>query len=279
MTSQNLLSITAIAAVLLTTSCQQNTTTQETTNTDSTAAAANTAPIVMEEVMNSEEFPDAQLSMGNTTTSMSGDSVKVIFNFNVKNYDLKGQTSDSVKGICSNSDKGQHIHFILDNSPYAALYEPKHDVTIAKNTEHYLLAFLSRSYHMSLKNKNAAVLYHFKVDENGKLQKLDVPNTPMVFYSRPKGDYLGNDTKNVLLDFYVWNTTLGGSNKVKANINSGGRDTSIMITEWKPYFLKNLAMGKNSITLTMLDNSGNKVAGDNTEVTREFNLAEGEPMR
>jgi hypothetical protein len=279
MTSQNLLSITAIAAVLLTTSCQQNTTTQETTNTDSTAAAANTAPIVMEEVMNSEEFPDAQLSMGNTTTSMSGDSVKVTFNFNVKNYDLKGQTSDSVKGICSNSDKGQHIHFILDNSPYAALYEPKHDVTIAKNTEHYLLAFLSRSYHMSLKNKNAAVLYHFKVDENGKLQKLDVPNTPMVFYSRPKGDYLGNDTQNVLLDFYVWNTTLGGSNKVKANINSGGRDTSIMITEWKPYFLKNLAMGKNSITLTMLDNSGNKVTGDNTEVTREFNLAEGEPMR
>jgi len=233
----------------------------------------------MEEVMNSEEFPDAQLSMGNTTTSMSGDSVKVTFNFNVKNYDLKGQTSDSVKGICSNSDKGQHIHFILDNSPYAALYEPKHDVTIAKNTEHYLLAFLSRSYHMSLKNKNAAVLYHFKVDENGKLQKLDVPNTPMVFYSRPKGDYLGNDTQNVLLDFYVWNTTLGGSNKVKANINSGGRDTSIMITEWKPYFLKNLAMGKNSITLTMLDNSGNKVTGDNTEVTREFNLAEGEPMR
>lgn len=279
MTRQNLLSIAAIAAVLLTTSCQQNTTTQETTNSDSTAAAANTAPIVMEEVMNSEEFPDAQLSMGNIATAAKGDSVTVTFNFNVKNYELKGQTSDSVKGICSNSDKGQHIHFILDNGPYAALYDPKHEVTLAKNTDHYVLAFLSRSYHMSLKNKNASVLYHFKVDENGKLQKMDVPNTPMVFYSRPKGDYLGNDTKNVLLDFYVWNTTLGGSNKVKANINSGGRDTSIMITEWKPYFLKNLAMGKNSITLTMLDNSGNKVTGDNTEVTREFNLAEGEPMR
>jgi hypothetical protein len=278
MTSKNLLGVAAITAVLLTTSCQQNTTSQETTNSDTTVAA-NSGPIVMEEVMNSEEFPNAQLTMGNTSTSMSGDSVKVAFNFNVKNYDLKGQTSDSVKGICSNSDKGQHIHFILDNGPYAALYEPKHDVTLAKNTEHYLLAFLSRSYHMSLKNKNAAVLYHFKVDENGKLQKLDVPNTPMVFYSRPKGDYVGNDAKNVLLDFYVWNTTLGENNKVKVNINSGGKDTSIMITEWKPYFLKNLAMGKNSITLTMLDNGGNKVTGNNTEVTREFNLAEGEPMR
>ncbi len=87
-----------------------------------------------------------------------------------------------------------------------ALYEPTHTATVALNSEHYVLVFLSRSYHESLKNKGAAMVYHFKVDENGKLQKMADPKTPMVFYSRPKGDYLGKDTANVLFDYYVWNT-------------------------------------------------------------------------
>ena len=132
---------------------------------------------------------------------------------------------------------------------------------------------------MSLKNKGAALVYHFKVDENGKLQKLEEPKTPMVFYSRPKGDYLGKDTENVLFDFYVWNATLGNDYKVKADISAGGKDTSMMITEWQPYFLKNMPMCKSTIKLTMVDNDGNKVEGPETEVSRDINLSKDEPMQ
>src|SRR5690606_26947623 len=128
-----------------------------------------------------QEFPDARLSMGNVSATPVGDSVKVSFNFNAKNYELKSQTSDNASQLCNNSAQGQHIHFILNNKPYVALYEPKHETTVAKNSEHYVMAFLSRSYHMSLKNEGVAVLYHFKIDENGKLQKLEDPKTPMVF--------------------------------------------------------------------------------------------------
>lgn len=269
-----------LVSSLLFTACGNSDSNKENT-ADSTVAAIQ-APIELADVTGSPEFQDAQISIGKVTTAEQGaDSVKVSFAFNIKNYELKNQTADAGAKNCNNSDKGQHIHFILDNKPYAALYEPMHEVVLPKNGEHYLLVFLSRSYHESLKNKGAAAIYHFKIDEKGKLQKMEEPKTPMVFYSRPKGDYIGkNNTDNLLLDFYVWDAQLSDTGySVKAAIKGDGVDTTITINQWKAQFLKNMPMGKPSITLTLVDKTGNKVEGPNTEVTREFNLATEEPLK
>src|SRR5690606_24504961 len=202
----------AAAIILSAAACGENTT-DNNTATDTVAAEASSTPVALAEVPASPDFPGATLTMGKTRATASGDSVRVTFHFDLKNYELKAQTADAADKLCNNSKDGQHIHFILDNKPYSALYEPTHKVTLAQNTEHYLVAFSSRSYHQSLKNKEAGLLYHFKIDENGKVQQLDAPTTPMITYSRPKGDYLGKDTENILLDFYVWNATLGNNYK------------------------------------------------------------------
>lgn len=238
------------------------------------------APIALTEVKGSPDFKDAKIALGEVKAENSGDSSKVTFNFNVENYDLMSQTADASTKMCNNSAKGQHIHFIMDNQPYAALYEPNHTVTLAKNTEHYLMAFLSRSYHESVKSEGAALVYHFKIDENGKVQKMDDPTTPMVFYSRPKGDYVGEaDISNLLLDFYVWNAGLSGNDhQVRAHIEANGVDTTMVITDWKPYFLQNVPVGRPKITLTLADKDGNKVDGPMTEVTREFGVSMDEPL-
>lgn len=283
MTSSKKFIVLALGSTLLLTACGDSSTTETTETTTVDSAAATQMPqqsaVTLADIGDSEEFPNAALSFGTVKATPQGDSVKVSFTFNVKNYQLKNQTGDSTSKVCNNSEKGQHIHFILDNKPYVALYEPKHEVVLPKNSEHHLLVFLSRSYHLSLKNKEAAALYTFKIDDKGNLQKLDNPTTPMVFYSRPKGDYLGKDTKNVLFDFYVWNGKLGADGyKVKADVNANGANTSFDITDWKPQFLQNLPMGKQSITLTLVDKDGKKVEGPETQVTREFNLAQDEPM-
>lgn len=239
------------------------------------------AAIELSDVQGSPEYNDAELGIGDVTvTEQKDDSVKVKFNFNVKNYELMNQTGDADTKMCSNSDKGQHIHFIMDNTPYVALYEPMHETMLAKNSEHYLLAFLSRSYHESVKSKGASVLYHFKVGQNGKIEKLDDPTTPMVFYSRPKGQYVGEkNTANLLFDFFIWNTELSpDGNHVMANIKGDGVDTTLTITDWKAQFLHNMPMGKPSITLTLVDKDGNKIDGPMTEVIREFTLAADEPI-
>lgn len=236
--------------------------------------------VSLSNVDGSPEYDGATIGLGKVNAETAGDSVKVTFNFNVNNYELKSQTADAGAKMCNNSAQGQHIHFILDNAPYAALYEPAHSVTLAKNSEHYLMAFLSRSYHEALKTKGAALVYHFKVDENGKIQKLDEPTTPMVFYSRPKGDYVGEqDTKNLLLDYYIWNTGLGAdSNQVLAHIKGNGVDTTMTLRDSRAQFLHNMPMGKSNITLTLADKTGKKLDGPMTEVTREFGLSADEPL-
>ncbi len=267
--------------MLMFTACGSEESKQETAeNMETTETVMKATPVSMTEVKGSPEFFGATISLDKVSTQPDGENVKVTFDFGVKNYALKKQTEDAASKMCNNSAQGQHIHFILDNEPYAALYDPTHTVSLAKNTEHYLLAFLSRSYHESLKNKEAVLMYHFKIDENGKVVKLDDPGTPMVFYSRPKGDYVGEDnTTNLLLDFYPWNTNLSNNgNKVVAHIQAENIDTAMTVDKWHAYFLHHLPMGKPKITLTLVDKDGNKIDGPMTEVTREFTLAHDEPL-
>ena len=263
--------------------CNNTTTTTSTSTTDSVKSVPMT-PIAVTTVSPSPDFPGAALSITSVKGEKVGkDSCKVSFDFDVKNYELKMQTTDNGTKMCNNSDNGQHIHFIMDTGPYKALYEPKNEITLANGSEHYLMAFLSRSYHESVKTKGAAVVYHFKIDAKGNMVKMDAPKTPMIFYSRPKGDYIGKDTANVLLDFYIWNDSLSANgDKVKAQItNEGmpGRDTTITIDTWAPHFIQNLGTGKCKVILTLTDKDGKQVDGPLRSATREFNLMATEPAK
>ena len=238
-------------------------------------------PVKLVHVKPSPDFPGAAIELKSMNSSPAGkDSAKVAFEFLLKNYELKSQTSDKDTKLCNNSDKGQHIHFILDNQPYKALYEPKNDVTLAVGTEHYLMAFLSRSYHESIKSKGAAVLIHFKVEKDGSVKKLKDPKTPMLFYSRPKGDYLGADTTNVLLDYYVWNCDLSAKGyKVRSVILRPRSDAKLdTLSAWEPMFINNLS-GNCKVMLQLIDKKGKKVDGPNTEVTRDIKMMPVDPMK
>ncbi len=279
------LSVVAAVAAIGFSSCNNAGTEGSKGTTDTAQKAVPRQAVAIAKVGNSPEFPKASLKMGATKTEKVGkDSTKVTFNFDVKDYDLKAQTPDATAKNCNNSDKGQHIHFILDNSPYKALYEAKNEVTLPNDgKEHYLMCFLSRSYHESVKSAGAAFVVHFKIDEKGNFKKLDEPKTPMVFYSRPKGDYIGKDTANVLLDFYVWNGTLAAdAYKVKADISNeaiASQQLNATLDKWESNFIQNLGTGKCKVVLTLIDKDGKNVEGPMTSATREFNMAAAEPMK
>ncbi|MDY8134865.1 hypothetical protein [Aquimarina sp. 2201CG5-10] len=95
--------------------------------------------------------------------------------------------------------------------------------------------------------------------------------TPTLIYSRPKGEYAGKDTEQILLDFFVLNTTLSeNGHKVRATIN----DKEFMITEWVPYVIKGLPKGTVSIQLELLDENGVLIPGPFNQVTRTVTLKE-----
>jgi len=250
------------------TACNQNKTNsdvQDSLAIDSLSGKLSIAPF--EEA---NDFPNAKLTVTNVKTEDAGDSVKVTFDYNVANYELTKMTEDEHAHHSANSKDGQHIHFIMDNKPYVALYKPTHTVTLAKNSEHNLLSFLSRSYHLSLKHDAASVLVRFKIDKDGKYEKLADPKEPMLFYSRPKGEYKGKDTENVLLDFYVKNATISPQDyKVMVSV----ADTSFTVDNWTPYFINGVAAGDLKIKIELVDKDGKTVNGEYGSVERTSSIA------
>ncbi|MEY4875242.1 MAG: hypothetical protein RL708_391 [Bacteroidota bacterium] len=229
--------------------------------------------IKLTQINETDEFPDAELSIKSMKIVGAGMPDTVMFNFDVKNYSLGNQTPDASQKRCANSAKGQHIHFIVDNKPYEALYKPEIKTTFAQGP-HLVLAFLSRSYHQSIKSKKAYVLKQIK-SGNTKLPDYDITK-PMLFYSRPKAFYIGADTQNVLLDFYVVNTTISKkTNRVKATING----KIFMLNDWKPFLIQGLPMGITKIKLELVNKKGKLVEGAFTSIEREITLATSEPIK
>ena len=223
--------------------------------------AAAPTEIIKSEFSASPEFPGATLALEGCENGT--------FNFTVSNYELGLQTDDAPQKMCANSAKGQHIHLIVDDKPYAAKYVSTFDHEVADG-DHYLLAFLSRSYHESIKTDDA----HVAVKSNfaGKTMKSSEPITdPMLFYSRPKGEYIGKaNTDKIMLDFYLVNTTLAADgNKVKVEVNGEEKFT---LAEWKPIFIEGLPMGDNRIKLTLVDNDGHAIDTPLNPVERVFTL-------
>ena len=156
----------------------------------------------------------------------------------------------------------------MNNQPYSAHYEPTFTKALPDGT-HHLVAFLSRSYHESVKNNNSVVVKKVQVGDE-ITQELDM-DAPTLIYSRPKGEYSGKDTENLLLDFFVINTTLSeDGNKVRATIN----DEVFTITEWAPYIVKGLPMGEVSIKLELVDDNNQVIPGPFNSVTRTVTLKE-----
>lgn len=198
---------------------------------------------------------DAQLNPG-----------EINFEYDVKGFDLKAQSelADTIDIV--SSDKGQHIHAILNNNPYMAWYEP----SFKKDLEpgHYvLLSFLSRSHHESLKTESASTIMQFTVGETAD-EAADL-NAPHMFYSRPKGEYDISKNKDILLDFYLVNCSLSeGGYHVKAIIDGN----EFVINEWSPYIIRGLEAGTHTITLELHDGEENLVESPFNPVTREIIL-------
>ena len=175
-----------------------------------------------------------------------------MFSFDINNYDLGAQTKKEFDYNLANSELGQHIHFIVNNGPYSAHYVDNFETKLIADNS-VILAFLSRSYHESVKNPNAYILTEITAEETSNV---DLENE-FIFYSRPKGTYKGSDTEKLLLDFYLVNTDLSpDGNKVLITISQNLQTNKFLVDQWEPYYIEGLEKGEVSITLELLDNDG-----------------------
>lgn len=181
-----------------------------------------------------------------------------------------------------------HVHLILDNKPYKAIYDPKQPVKLSELTGgeavaeglHVLVAFPSRANHESVKTKGALAVVPFWVGKKGDA-KLDPTKKPMLIYSRPKGEYKGEMANHVLIDFYVANVTLAdGKEHVKVTVTGPGIDKPLEGKVEKfgtPLYLDNLQNGSYDVKTELVDGSNKPIEGPWNATTRSIKIDHDAP--
>lgn len=160
---------------------------------------------------------------------------------------------------------GPHLHVILDNQPYQAVYDPSEPLVFEdlEPGTHTLRVFASRPWHESFKNEGAYAQTTFHVfTQTPNNHPSD--NEPLLSYSRPKGEY---GAEPIMLDFYLRNAPLHfvarqdpkdavADWRIRCTING----ESFVFDRWQPIYLKGFKPGKNWLKLEFLDEAGNVVA-------------------
>jgi hypothetical protein len=175
-----------------------------------------------------------------------------------------------------------HVHLILDNKPYKPIYDTKAAIKLSELTggealaegQHVLVAFPSRANHESVKTKGAFASVEFyvgkKVPDTTDLKK------PMLVYSRPKGEYKGDNANHVLVDFYVANVTLAeGKEHVSVSVTGPGMDKALSgnaIAFGAPFYLDNLQNGAYTMKLELLDKDNKVLPGPWNSTTRTITI-------
>lgn len=180
-----------------------------------------------------------------------------------------------------------HVHLILDNRPYKAIYDPKAPVKLSELTggaaldegQHVLVAFPSRANHESVKTKDALTVTQFWVGKKGEA-KTDLKK-PMLVYSRPKGEYPGDMASHVLVDFQLVNDALAeGKDHVHITVTGPGIDKDLTADVTKfgtPYYLDNLQNGEYALKLELLGGDNKVVAGPWNSTSRTIKIDRDAP--
>jgi len=220
--------------------------------------------------------------------------------------DISGDLKGYKPGMNAETHSGNHIHVILDNQPYEAFYnlDQEFELRNVSDGEHTIRVFPSRPWHESYKNEGAFQMVRFTVKNGGgdaskpattsdgsKMSNANTTATPegkemkestagavdakkpLLTYSRPKGEYKGDDADAIMIDFWLENAKLkndGGDYRVRYTVDGG---QPMFIDSWAPIWLKGWTDGKHTLKLELIDKDGNLVDnGGYNSTTREFTV-------
>ena len=228
--------------------------------------------------------PRLSISAPRMDETLASDRVELMLD--LRNYEIGKDASGA----------GPHVHVILDDEPYEAVYDVSKGIPLGKAGEdgvkrlaegtHVVRVFPSAGppkkdgdaeHHESRKNDGAFAWVRFHVKKaGGPLGAFDA-TLPTLTYSRPKGEYAAGsrESNRLLLDFYVTGTRLApDGHKVRVTVD--GKDATLTdkagapvtgpLTEWKPYLISPTpAAGEHTVAIELLDKDGKPV----THATRD----------
>ena len=167
----------------------------------------------------------------------------------------------------SELDLGPHLTVLLDDQPYADVYDAKQSITFTdlRAGTHRVQVFASTPWNESLKTPGAFDQLSFNVFAPNRA----AADQPRLIYSQPKGEY---GAEPILLD-YILMPPLGQNNvntKVQVTVNGN----SFITEEQPPIYLKGFKPGTNWVKLEVLDSSDKAIA-NSSEIIQLVTLNTG----
>ena len=212
-------------------------------------------PEAIQKLRQALEIYQPQITILNPLPDEVLQDIDVSVQFQVKDFPI---FKDAKLGV------GPHLQVLLDNQPYAAVYDINQTLTLSELEPgtHTLRVFAARPWEESFKNEGAFAQTTFHVLTKTEDNKPD-RTLPLLTYNSPQGTY---GAEPILLDFYLTNAPLHQAAqansqdeildwKIRATVNG----ESFAIDQWQPIYLKGFKPGKNWVQLELIDEGGNIV--------------------
>jgi hypothetical protein len=183
-------------------------------------------------------------------------------------YELRVPTPTGDERGLARAPDGQHIHLIVNDRSYQAIYDLDEPVVLEDLPAgtHVIRAFPGRDWHESVKSPGVFDQVVIVVGDGD----LDAFVGPNVVYSRPQGVYEGAQADSILVDFYVDGIELGeDSYQLLFTLN----DTqTFRITTWQPYLLVDVPAGEHTLRMELFDAAGQRVETPFIPMERSFEV-------
>jgi len=155
------------------------------------------------------------------------------------------------------SGNGLYLHIVLNDSIHFMESNRLIPKVIADGT-YNMTAFVSRSWHESVKNGKAFVARKIDIKSGRTVRSFPLDES-MLIYGVPIGTYIGKEVEKVLLDFYLYNTSIGqGGNRVRVLIDG---KHEFFVDKWQAYYIQGLGLGNHSVEMELQNSMGQRIYG------------------
>ncbi len=218
-------------------------------------------------------FPNARLGFSTPDAGSrfaEGEAVEV--GFTLSGYELAVPTPDGDERGIARAPDGQHIHFIVNDQSYDAIYDISEPVVLEDLPAgtHVIRAFPGRDWHESVKTPGALAQRLIVVGEEPAAYPAPEEWGPTLIYSRPQGAYEGAMADSILVDYVVANVRLSdGGYRVRLTVNG---ERQFLMSEWAPHLLVGMPEGEHVLQLELVDGDGMIVQSPFHPIEREIRV-------
>lgn len=210
--------------------------------------------VVLKEVHDIPPFEDVSLRLMDKNVKFRQGTNK--FEFDINKFNLGERTTLEKETGLNIQEGGQYLVTVGNDFKVKKSFAAQVIQELQKG-ENYLLAYLCRSYKISVKNRKSSVFLKFTTDDaHGKVkQKV---SESFVHLNTPRNGDFYTQTQKVLLDFYLLNLQIGDQgNYLKVTVDQH----EFNINKWKAYSISGLSLGEHKITVQAYNKNNEKITG------------------